>query len=154
MAFSLKKVKSLDIVAIVKSLIGLIALLGILVALLLYKPKKRVVKKEQSVQEDANKELTFEMILKLVRDREATSQQLEEAVDTLLKKYSKIPPKHGIRVDDAFYAYAEIMVRLCRHPNVTKDIILKYDMQLGKLNPEYKKEIEDAFEKGMRSRGL
>jgi len=142
----------LDIVLIVKSLVGLVALLGILIMLLLYKSKKQ----EISIKEKASKPkmMSFEQIMRVVRDRKSTSEQLEEAVNTLLKRYPKIPPKHGIRLDNAFYNYSEIMVRLCRHPNITKEILLRYDQELIKCNPKYQKEIDDVFSKGLQSRGM
>ena len=146
----------MDIVVLVKSIVGLVALLGLLVLLLLYSPKAkkaRAIKKQKKEQEKPH-EYTFNELLAIIRNRESSSQELELATKMILKHYGKIPHKMGIRVADEFYAYSEILMRLCRHPNITKDILLHFDKELRKLNPEYEKELNDAFTKGINSRGI
>lgn len=146
----------MDIVIIVKSLIGLVALLGILVLLLLYTPKKRKQRREQKqkVQTQQHHDYTFNELLHIIRNRESSTEELEQATQNILKYFGKIPHKLGIRVADEFYIYSEIVLRLCRHPNTTKEILLAFDKELRKLNPEYEKELNDAFTKGINSRGL
>jgi hypothetical protein len=43
---------------------------------------------------------------------------------------------------------------LCHHTNTKKDIILKFDRELEKRNPEYKLELEDSLTKGLDTRGM
>jgi hypothetical protein len=47
----------------------------------------------------------------------------------------------------------DILFAICRHPNTNKDIIINFDKELEHLNPEYKKEINEAIAKGLNSRG-
>jgi len=57
-----------------------------------------------------------------------------------------------MRAHPDFDIYMEILFTICRHPNTNKDIVIKFDRELGRLNPEYKKEINEAITKGLNSR--
>jgi hypothetical protein len=48
----------------------------------------------------------------------------------------------------------DILFKAARHPNIDKNTIVKFNAALEKLNPEYKKEINDALMRGLNSRGL
>jgi len=60
--------------------------------------------------------------------------------------------KLGLRTHPDFDTYMDILFTICRHPNTNKDIIIKFDKELSRLNPEYKKEINEAITKGLNSR--
>lgn len=144
----------MDIVFIVKSLVGLIALLGVLVLFLLYDPRKQKQKTQKSVADEPTKrvEYSFEELLAMIRDKNSTTQELEFATGNILKSYGHIAPKMGIRLHDDFYIYSEIMIRICHHPNTTKELILSFDKELRAKNPQYEKELNDALTKGLNSR--
>lgn len=144
----------MDIVFIVKSLVGLIALLGVLVLFLLYDPRKQKQKTQKSVADEPTKrvEYSFEELLAMIRDKNSTTQELEFATENILKSYGHITPKMGIRLHDDFYIYSEIMIRICHHPNTTKELILSFDKELRAKNPQYEKELNDALTKGLNSR--
>jgi len=59
-----------------------------------------------------------------------------------------------MRAHPKFEIYSELILRICHHPNTTKEIILKLDRELERLNPEYKMELEDSLTKGLDTRGL
>ncbi|WP_304545113.1 hypothetical protein [Sulfurimonas microaerophilic] len=145
----------MDIVFIIKSLIGLVFLLGILVALLLYRPNKK--KKEQEILAQMAKkdsDYTFEELYSIVKNKHTTTEKLQWALDVIIKYHGNIPPKNGIHLSNDFYKYSEVLLRICQHPNTTKDLILEFDKALRELNPEYKKEINDFLTRGLNARGI
>jgi len=93
-------------------------------------------------------------LIKSVRNRQSTTQELQETLALILKYHGTIPNKLGIRVNPEFDKYSEVLLRLCRHPNTNKDLIINFDKELEKRNPEYIKEINDALTKGLNSRGV
>lgn len=71
----------------------------------------------------------------------------------VLKNYGQIHQKMGVRAHPDFDIYMGILFAICRHPNTNKNIILNFDKELSRLNPDYKAEINDAVTKGIKSRG-
>ena len=141
----------MDLVFIFKSLIGLIVLLGILIAILLFKPSKKKKNISKSTQKKESV-YTFLELSKIVKDKNSATQLLQWALDVIVKYHGKIKPKDGSKVNDDFYNYSEIIIRICRHPNTTKELILNFDKALRERNPEYSKEINDSLTKGIKSR--
>jgi len=134
----------MDITLLVKSFIGLVSILAILIFFLFYSPgqkrKKELQKKEEKKK---NKSVDFETLLAIVRDKKASSQELSTALDNILEYYGEI---------EDFKYYGEILLRICRHPQTTKDIILKFNRDLEKKNPGYAIEINDFITRGLNSR--
>ncbi len=144
----------MDLVFIIKSLIGLILILGILIALLFYNPGKKIKEKKalaEKPKEDS--EYSFEDLAAIIKVKKSSTDELQWALNTILKYYGEIPPKDGIRLHDDFYKFSELVIRLTHHPHTTKELILHFDRELQKLNPHYAKEINDALTKGIKSRG-
>jgi len=144
----------MEITLIVKSLMGLLVLLALLVVFLAVAPKpveKKVVKVEPKVKKP-NTDLEY--LRSVIRNRKSNEQELEEALDLILKHHGTIPKKLGMRPHPGFDAYIDILVYICRHPNATKEIIIKFDFGLEKKNPDYKMEINTALSKGLTSRGI
>ncbi len=75
-------------------------------------------------------------------------------MDLVLKSHGNIHKKLGIRAHPDFDIYMEMLIVVCRHPNTNKNIIIDFDKELLKLNPQYKAEINDAITKGLNSRGI
>ena len=149
----------MDITLLVKSIAGLVVILGLLIFLFLYmqNSKKTVkIKKKTKQTKEAKKEenLNLDDLLAIIRRKSTTTQELSDALDQIIKHYGKIHPKLGIRPHPDFDIYSEVLFRICRHPNTNKDIIIKFDKELEKLNPEYVQEINEAISKGLNSRGL
>ncbi|WP_457746879.1 hypothetical protein [Sulfurimonas sp.] len=146
----------MDVVVLVKSIVGLMIVLGILIFVLFYTPSKRKKKKEKSIQKNVKKrpEMDFTRLLAIIKNKKSSTQELEEALDLIIKYHGKIHPKLGIRAHPEFDIYADILFRICRHPNTTKELIINFDRSLEKLNPDYNKEINDALTKGLNSRGF
>ncbi|WP_428738620.1 hypothetical protein [Sulfurimonas sp.] len=141
----------MDLIFIIKVLVGLIFLLGILVSLLLYKPHKQ--QKEQEIKvEKKDSDYTFEELIRFIRNRETSTEKLQWALDVIVKYHGMIEPKKNGHVSDNFYHYSEIIVRICRHPNTTKSLIVRFEKSMRDMNPSYAKELGDSLTKGLNSR--
>jgi len=149
----------MDITLLLKSFIILVILLGIALVFFLShnkKTKKKKTTKENLPKTSQTKEvvLDFDAYMAIIKNRKSDTQALQEAVDNIIKHYGKIPPKLGIRLPDDYYRYEEILLRLCRHKNTNKDVIISFYKRLLKQNPNYTKEINDALTKGLNSLGV
>jgi chromatin segregation and condensation protein Rec8/ScpA/Scc1 (kleisin family) len=148
----------MEITLLIESFLGLVAVLAVLIFFLFYVPRKR---KEKAKREEVSKPPvkrvieypSFKELVKIVKNRESSTDDLIEALNLIIEHYGVIPPKLGIRTHPEFTTYAEIIVRICRHPNTNKNIIVKFDRDLEQKNPAYKKEINDFLTKGLNSRG-
>ena len=153
----------MNIELLIQSIVGLIVILTILIVLFLLpkKLKKKKIEEEKKVQEQAKRKktekekvLSFEELLAIVKNRASSTQDLEKAVDQVIKYYNKIHPKMGIRAHPDFDKYVELIVHLVRHKNTNKDIILRLDKALLKNNPSYKPELNDTLSKALNARAL
>ncbi len=147
----------MELTLLLKSAAGLLSLLAILIFLLLQSSKKKRVKKAKKVQEidTAQKQKTDLAHLKsVIKKRSSSTAELKEALELIIKYHGTIHKKLGQRAHSDFDTYMDILFTICRHPNTNKDIILKFDKDLERINPEYKPEINEAIAKGLNSRGV
>lgn len=146
---------------IVKSIMGLIALLALLIFLLFYNPnksKKKALSHVKHVEEIKSskevEETNFKVLIAMIKNKKSDAKKLEYALGMILKHHGKVHKKMGLRPHPEFMIYEDIIFTLCRHPHTNKDLIIDFDRELLKLNPEYKQEINDAMTKGLNSRGI
>jgi hypothetical protein len=150
----------MDIILLIKSIVGLVLILGVLIILFLYIPrekKREVQKKKISIQKSPPKvkqQVPLKELLTIIRDKYASTEELSEALEMIIKYYGKIHTKLGVRCHPDFDIYSEVLLRICRHQNTNKEIIVKFDKALESLNPEYVREINDSITKGLNSRGF
>jgi uncharacterized membrane protein YvbJ len=149
----------MDIILLLKSIAGLVAVLAILIFFFFYFPNKKKQKKNTKKKSYVSASKTEEKhdmptLLSIIRNKKSTAEELEKALLLLIKYHGHIPKKLGLRSHPDFDDYAEVVLRICRHPNTNKDIIINFDKALEKLNPEYIREINDALTKGLNSRGI
>jgi hypothetical protein len=148
----------MDIVLLVKSIVGLVVILGILILIFFYIPSKKKTepKKQKSQLQESppKKDYKLKDLLQIIRNKKATTEELGEALDLVIKHYGHIHAKLGLRTHPDFDIYSEILLRICRHPNTNKDIIIKFDKALEERNPNYVREINDSLTKGLNSRGI
>jgi len=143
----------MELTLLIQSAMGLLVVLGLLVFILILAPKskkKEVVKKvvqEQKVK--PKKDLEF--LRTIIKNRKSTAEELKEALDLVLKYHGTIHKKLGLRPHPESQIYMDILFSVCRHPNANKDIIVNFDKKLGKLNPDYKKDLHDAMMRGLNS---
>ena len=137
---------------------GLIVVLGLLI-FLLFLPSKRKKTNIQAVQKNsiitqgqAGLKTDLESLRAVIKNKRTKEETIKEALDIVIKYHGTSHKKLGIRAHPDFDIYMDILFSICRHPNTTKNIILGFDHALGKLNPEYKKDINEAISKGLNSR--
>jgi len=149
----------MDIIFVLKALAGLVVILTLLIILFIYpnRQKKKAMKKKKNITSSAKPSFqkhSLESILSIVKNKKSSQEELSKAIDLLIKYYSKIPAKLGIRAHPDFDIYEEIILRLCHHPHTSKDIILRLDRVLQKENPSYVRELNNALTKGLNARGM
>ncbi|MCW8894568.1 MAG: hypothetical protein OQK48_02400 [Sulfurimonas sp.] len=148
---------------IIKSIMGLIAVLAILVFFLFLEPNKKSQKKsnkqktadENKVKTEVKSTITntdLNHLLSIIKNKKSSTELLGEALDMVIKYHGRVHTKLGLRSHPDFDIYMGIIFTACRHPNITKDLIIKFDKELTRLNPEYKQDINEALTKGLTSR--
>lgn len=144
----------MEIEILIKSGMGLVVILAVLMFFLFYSSskKKQKVVVEKETKKEVGRTPTFEELKSVLRNPSSSSQDLKNALDQIIKHYSKIS-KHSKKTFSDFDPYMTIFYNICRHPNTTKDIILNFDKELSRINPEFKSDINDAVTKGVNSRG-
>ncbi|MDF1883142.1 hypothetical protein JHD49_04245 [Sulfurimonas sp. SAG-AH-194-C21] len=146
----------MEITLLVKSFAGLIVLLMLLTAFLFYAPKKKKLGESsvKTVEPRIGDYKSLDDLLQIIKNKQSLAQELSSALDLVMKYHGTIHPKLGIRSHPDFNIYGELLLRICRHPNTNKDIILKFNRELEKRNEDYKREINDFITKGLDSRGF
>ncbi len=144
----------MDIELIIKSIMGLIIILGLLIFLLFYMfpEKKKKKKKKSSKNTNHGIDTSLPALKKIIKNRISSTEKLGEALDLIIKHHGHITKKTAGRTHADFDIYMDILFTLCRHPNTNKNLIIKFDRELTKKNPEYKSNINDAVTKGLESR--
>ncbi len=145
----------MEITLLIKSAMGLLVILIILIYLFFFSSKKKkVVKKVVKKESKPKVNYDLEHLRSIIKSKKSTSKELKDALDLILKYHGTIHKKLGVRVHPDFDIYMDVLFTLCRHPNTNTSLIINFDKELEKLNPEYKPEINDALSKGLNSRGM
>jgi len=146
----------MELTLLIQSAMGLLVILGLLVFMLVLAPKskKKEVAKKALQEQKVKLRTDLEFLRTIVKNRKSTADKLKEALDLVLKYHGKIPKKLGIRSHPESQIYMDILFTICRHPNANKDIIVDFDKELGRLNTDYKKDLNDAMMRGLNSRGI
>ena len=146
----------MELTLLIQSAMGLLVILGILVFLLVLAPKskKKEVAKKIVQEQKAKPKIELEFLRTVVKNRKSTADELKEALALVLKYHGTIHKKLGLRPHPESQVYMDILFNLCRHPNANKDIVINFDKELGRLNPDYKKDLNDAMMRGLNSRGI
>jgi len=156
---------------IIKSIVVLAVVLAVLVFLLFLdsdkEPKikkdslvdqepvynKPLIKAEETIQvEDVAPKTDLKSLVKIIKNKRANADEIDGALDMIIKYHGRVHKKLGLRSHPDFDIYMEILFTICRHPNANKDLIIKFDRELERLNPEYKQDINEAITKGLNSR--
>lgn len=152
----------MEITLLIKSIIGLVFILGFLIFLMLTSFKNKKMQQGTSkngavktaTSHDDSMQTDLESLRKIIKDKNSDKQKLKEALDLVIKYHGTIHKKLGLRTHPDFAIYKDIILSICRHKNTNKNLILDFDKSLEKLNPEYKSDINDALTNGLNSRGL
>jgi hypothetical protein len=147
----------MEITLLVKSILGLVAVLGFLIFVLVLpsgskkKPQKPIQNKIPK-KEFARTDLEF--LRGIIKDKNSDENLLKKTLELIIKHHGKIPKKIAARPHPDFEIYRDILFRVCRHPNTNKHLIVYFDKELTRLNQEYKSNINDTLTRGLNSRGL
>ncbi len=146
----------MELTLLIQSAMGLLVILGLLVFILVIAPKskKKEVAKKVIQEQKAKSRTDLEFLRAIVKNRKSTADELKEALDLVIKYHGTIHKKLGLRPHPESQAYMDILFSICRHPNANKNIIVDFDKELGRLNPDYKKDLHDAMMRGLNSRGV
>lgn len=147
----------MEITLLLKSIMGLVVILALLIFLLFLPAtrKKREIElpsKDETLSQKRPEDTDLQSLRAIIKKKKTTTEELKEALDLIIKYHGKVHEKLGLRAHPDFDIYMDILFTICRHPNTNKDIVIKFDRELGQLNPEYKKEINEAITKGLNSR--
>lgn len=153
----------MDIIVLMQSGSGLLVILIILILLLFWSSKikkSKKVKKTKQIKKSkpvvTSKKLNTDLkyLTAIVKKRKSTNEELQEALELIIKYHGTIKRKNGVNTHADFDIYMDIIFTICRHPNTSKEIILKFDRDLEKLNPSYIPEINTTITRGLNSRGM
>lgn len=122
-------------------IIGLVALLGVLLLFLFIGVKK----KKESLSNIKIQKNDLKTLLQIINNKNSSAEELRIAVNTVLEDFAIIK-------EDDFNLYAQMLLKIARHPNANKDIILRLDRGLSERNPTRKKEISDFTSQGLNAR--
>ena len=150
----------MNIELIIESVMGLVALLALLLFLLFLTSDKSVKKKKKEIKNkivdkpkvSAALPTDLEYLRGIIKDKESKASALKEALEMIIKYHGTVHTKLGLRAHPDFDPYMDVLFTICRHPNADKDMIINFDRDLGRLNPEYKQDINEAITKGLTSR--
>ncbi len=146
----------MNIINLIILIVSLVVLLGILVFLYIYKSSKKRslhVEKNTTIKKDISEIPSFNKLLDVIKDNSSSDKELLSSVELIIKYYGTIKPKHGVVADKDFKRYGEAIFAVSRHKNTNKDIVLMFDRELSKRNPNYQREIDEMFNRGLSARG-
>jgi Tfp pilus assembly protein PilV len=129
----------------IETLIILIALLmlslGILALVFVVYRYKAAQPKDDHKEEI----LTMEQMIEIVKNPSSKASDLEKVVSNTLRNFIKISQSE-------YKSYDQLIVGLCSHKVVNKDMVLKLDRALAKNNPALKSKLEATLKKALNSR--
>ena len=145
----------MDVADLIKYIVILVVILGIVLIIYVMSLRTKNVKKKKTKSSPVREEVpTLNYLSSLINNSRTSSKQLGETLELIIKHYGTIHPKMGVRAHPDADIYMFLVLRLCRHPNTNKNLIVKFTNSLEKLNEGYKREISEALMKGLNSRGL
>jgi len=129
---------------LIQLLFVLIVLLAVLIFFLLQSSRK----KKQKTQDKQNlKQVHVPSLLELrdqLKKKDLNALEIKKIVGVIVTEYGEI---------EDFEIYLDIIFRVARHPNMTKDILLGFEKDLSRVNPSFSSSISKAVSDGVNSRG-
>ncbi len=97
---------------------------------------------------------SFDVLAAIIKEKKSSAEELKSALDEIVDHHGKIKERLGTTPHPDFKRYAGLILAICRHQNTSKEHILSFDKGLSTLNPKYRRDIDDAVQKGLNSRGM
>ena len=146
----------MEIEILIKSIMGLIAILaGLFFILFSSLAKKKKIIKEVAQKQEKEAAMTgtnLNYLRSVIKNKETSTKKLQQTLNLILRHHGQITKEGEKKALSHFDIYMEIIFRLCRHPNVTKELIINFCLELEKKNPMYVKNINQIMFKGLDSR--
>ena len=95
---------------------------------------------------------TFAELKSIMKNKDASYEALQKAIDGIVEYYGDIEPKVAGRQAKDFDRYMELIFIICKHPNTDKKLVLSFERDLARLNPQYKRDLDHAVTKGLSFR--
>jgi len=130
----------MSITVLMTVFVFLILFLAVLMVFL-FKPLKN--KKRNSVDTVKPKAIALHDLCERLKDKKLSTQNLKDTLNLVIEEYGVIE-----NID----IYVDIILKMTRHPSVTKDIILSFEKDLSKLNPKHASLISKNVMKGLNLR--
>jgi len=140
----------MEISLIIKSIIGLVVILSVLIFMLVYSSNRKKEIETITKEKKKKRKLSLVDLKAIIRDTQSTEERFNEALSLVLKDY----PSIEINDEQTLDIYLFILMALCRHPKTNTKIIINFEKELIKLNPSYENEINKAVIAGLDSRSL
>lgn len=97
---------------------------------------------------------SFDVLAGIIKAKESSASDLKSALDEIITHHGKIKERLGTTPHPDFKRYAGVILAICRHGNTSKELILSFDKSLSSKNPKYRRDIDEAVQKGLNSRGM
>lgn len=138
-------------------LIVMMVLLVLLIILVLVftagpKDEKKAASKGTVPLKAKEKVPTFEVLRATMKAKASSTEDIIEAYELLVKHHGIIKDKMGIRVNPDFDRYMDLIFAVTRHKNANSKLVIGFEKALIAKNPQYEREIADAFNRGLSSR--
>ncbi|WP_321779483.1 hypothetical protein [Sulfurimonas sp.] len=123
----------MEITLLIKSVMGLIVILAVLIFLLFLpstKKKKQVSQQKNDSSPDSpivsneTQNTSLEYLRSVIKNKKSTTSELKNALELVIKHHGIVHEKIGERAHPDFDIYMDILFTICRHPNTNKDVIL------------------------------
>jgi len=128
-------------------ILALTLFLFFLVAILVFRSRPKVVKEEVIKGPP-----TFEELKSILKNKDTHLEILRETLDEIVDLYGNIEEKKSGRPSKDFERYMEVILIVCKHPNSNKHLVLNFEKDLARKNPQYKRDIDSMVTKGLSYR--
>ncbi len=138
------------------TLIGLgiviVAVIVISVLIINMKKSKAALKEDSSKKrEDLEPEITFDDLLRIVKSKQSTKNDLTKAIIKAARDFP-FPQKKGNSLSNEAKKYLNFVFLTAAHPNADAKMIAFMDKELKRVNPSYKMEIDVYEDRGVNGR--
>lgn len=142
----------MNVSPLIISIIIFSMLLFILVAILVYTSRARKRREEAAIEVPETRVPSYQELKSILKNKNASYEALQHATDGIIEFYGDIEPKVGGRQSKDFDRYMELIFIICKHPNTDKKLVLNFERDLARMNPQYKKDLDHAVTKGLSFR--
>lgn len=139
----------MNVSSLIISIVVFSVVLFVLVSILVYTSRVRKRRAETLAAVPETRVPTYQELKAILKNKNSSYEALEDAIENIVKYYGDIEPKVGGHQSKDFDRYVELIFIICKHPNTDKNLILNFERDLARTNPQYKKDLDQAVTKGL-----